>query len=81
MNSRLDALESRPTQGDASLTTDASSRIAELEAKTDVVITALHAFGQENARLRQQIDELLAEKMRTEGWLVSSGSATELALR
>ena len=81
MNSRLDALEWRPTQGDASLTTDASSRIAELEAKTDVVITALHAFGQENARLRQQIDELLAEKMRTEGWLVSSGSATELALR
>lgn len=81
MNSRLDALESRPAQGGASVATDTSARIAELETKVDVVITALHAFGQENTRLRQRVDELLAEKMRTEGWLVSSGSASELALR
>ncbi len=81
MNSRLDALESRPAQGGAPVSNDASARIAELETKTDVVITALHAFGQENTRLRQRVDELLAEKMRTEGWLVSSGSASELALR
>ena len=81
MNTRLDALESRPAQGGAALTTDASSRIAELEERTNVVITALHAFGQENVRLRQQVEELLAQQMRTDGWLVSSGSASELALR
>ena len=81
MNTRLDALEARPAQGGAALTTDASSRIAELEERTNVVITALHAFGQENVRLRQQVEELLAQQMRTDGWLVSSGSASELALR
>ena len=81
MNNRLDALESRPTEGTTSLTTDAAERLAELEEKTNVVITALHAFGKENVRLRQQVDELLAQQMRTEGWLVSSGSSSELALR
>ena len=81
MNTRLDALESRPAAGAAALTTDASARFAELEEKTNVVITALHAFGQENVRLRQQVEELLAQQMRTDGWLVSSGSASELALR
>jgi hypothetical protein len=81
MNTRLDDLESRPAQGSTSLTTDAAAKLAELEEKTNVVITALHAFGQENVRLRQQVDELLAQQMRTEGWLVSSGSASELALR
>ena len=81
MNTRLDALESRPAQGGAALTTDASARIAELEERANVVITALHAFGQENVRLRQQVEELLTQKMRTDGWLVSSGSASELALR
>ena len=81
MNTRLDALESRPAAGVAALTTDASPRFAELEEKTNVVITALHAFGQENVRLRQQVEELLAQQMRTDGWLVSSGSASELALR
>ncbi len=82
MNSRIDALEARPAQsGGVPVATDAAARIAELETKVDVVITALHAFGQENVRLRQRVDELLAEKMRTEGWLVSSGSASDLALR
>ena len=80
MNKRLDELESRPAQGGSSVTTDASARLGELEEKTNVVITALHAFGQENARLRQQVDELLARQMRTDGWLASSGSASELAL-
>lgn len=81
MNTRLDALEARPAEGTASFTTDAVARLAELEEKTNVVITALHAFGKENARLRQQVDELLAQQMRSEGWLVSSGSASDLALR
>ena len=81
MNTRLDALELRPAAGAAALTTDASARFAELEEKTNVVITALHAFGQENVRLRQQVEELLTQQMRTDGWLVSSGSASELALR
>ena len=81
MNTRLDALESRPAAGAAALTTDAPARFVELEEKTNVVITALHAFGQENVRLRQQVEELLAQQMRTDGWLVSSGSASELALR
>ena len=81
MNTRLDAVESRPAAGTAALSTDASARFVELEEKTNVVITALHAFGQENVRLRQQVEELLAQQMRTDGWLVSSGSASELALR
>lgn len=80
MNKRLDELESRPTQGGTSLTPDLSARLAQLEDKTNVVITALHAFGQENVRLRVQVDELLARQMRTDGWLASSGSASELAL-
>lgn len=80
MNKRLDEIESRPAQGGSSVTPDVSARLAQLEEKTNVVITALHAFGQENARLRQQVDELLAQKMRSDGWLASSGSASELAL-
>lgn len=80
MNKRLDDVESRQPQDGSSVTPDVSARLAQLEDKTNVVITALHAFGQENARLRQQVDELLAQKMRTDGWLASSGSASELAL-
>jgi hypothetical protein len=81
MNNRLDELESRPTQGGSALTTDAAARLNELEERTTVLITALHTFGQENLLLRQQVDELLARQMQTDGWLASSGSASELALR
>ncbi len=80
MNNRIDALESRPAGTESVLSTDSATRVAELEAKTDAVITALHALAQENTRLRQQVDELLAQQMRNEGWLASSGSASELAL-
>jgi len=85
MNRRLDELESRqalgvPSPTGSSESSDASVRLAQLEEKTNVVISALHAFGQENARLRQQVDELLARQMRADGWLASSGSTSELAL-
>lgn len=81
MNERLDALEARPAQAGPSLSVDASARLAELDTRTNVAINAMHAFSQENIRLRQQVEELLALQMRNEGWLVSSGSASELALR
>lgn len=81
MNKRLDELEARPTPGASALTTDAAARIAEVEERTNVVIAAMHAFGQENIRLRQQVDELLSRQMSNDGWLVSSGGASELALR
>ena len=81
MNKRLDDLESRPAQGGSSLTTSEATRLTELEERTDVLITALQAFGQENVRLRKQVDELLTRQMHADGWLASSGSASELALR
>ncbi len=81
INKRLDDLESRPAHGGSSLTTDATTRLTELEERTDVLVTALQAFGQENVRLRKQVDELLTRQMQTDGWLASSGSASELALR
>ncbi len=80
MNHRLDELESRPSQGGSALTTDATARLTDLEERTDVLITALQAFGQENVRLRKHVDELLARQMHSDGWLASSGSASELAL-
>jgi cell division septum initiation protein DivIVA len=80
MNKRLDDLEARPAHGESGVAPEASARLAELEEKTNVVITALHAFGQENVRLRKQVDDLLARQMQSDGWLASSGSASELAL-
>ena len=80
MNGRLDELESRPAQGASSLTPDATARLTDLEERVNVLLNALHAFGQENVRLRKQVDELLARQMQTDGWLASSGSASELAL-
>ena len=81
MNNRLDNLESRPADGGSALTTGAATKLTELEERTNVLVTALQAFGQENVRLRKQVDELLARQMQTDGWLASSGSASELALR
>ncbi|MBI4884419.1 MAG: hypothetical protein HY826_10240 [Actinobacteria bacterium] len=81
MRERLDALEARTVTAGASGPIADAARIAELEERTNVVITALHAYGQENVRLRQQVDELLAKQMRTDGWLVSSGGTSDLALR
>ena len=81
MNNRIDNLESRAPRGGSSLTTNAAAQLSELEERTNVLVTALQAFGQENVRLRRQVDELLARQMHTDGWLASSGSASELALR
>lgn len=83
MSSRLDAVETHhPTLAAPAIAApDVSARLTELEDRTNVLITALHAYGQESIRLRQQVDELLAEKMRSDGWLVSSGSGSDLAMR
>ena len=81
MNSRLYELESRSAQGGSSLTTDAAARLIDLDERTNVLVSALQAFGQENVRLRKQVDELLARQMQSDGWLASNGSASELALR
>jgi hypothetical protein len=35
----------------------------------------------DNILLRQQVDELLQRQMQQDGWLVSSGSSSELSLR
>ncbi len=80
MRERFEALEARTSTPGATGSLADAARLAELEERTSVVITALHAYGQENIRLRQQVDELLAKQMRTDGWLVSSGGTSDLAL-
>lgn len=84
INARPEATDGRPTLPPpmgSPVSADATTRLAELEAKTGAVIAALHAVGQENSRLRQLVDELLTQQMRADGWLVSSGSSSDLALR
>jgi uncharacterized protein involved in exopolysaccharide biosynthesis len=76
VNVRLDSLDRRSAEG-----TSGDARLARLEQQLGTATTSLHQFLRENQELRTQLAELVEHKMRTEGWLVSSGSADELSLR
>ena len=45
------------------------------------MVGALESCVRDNLMLRAQVDELLQRQMQQDGWLVSSGSASELSLR
>lgn len=78
---RLDGIEARPAVPTTSLTLDAASRLAAAEELLRSMAVSMDACVRENLLLRRQVDELLQRQMREEGWLVSSGSASELSLR
>lgn len=80
VNARLEALENRPEARANAIAGDSSGKVAALEERMKAMVTALESCVQENLHLRQQVDELLARQMQQDGWLVSSGSATDLSL-
>ena len=81
VTNRMDGVEARPALPSTSLTLDAAARLAALEDRMGAMIGALESCVRDNISLRQQVDELLQRQMQQDGWLVSSGSATELSLR
>ncbi|HAP74600.1 MAG TPA: hypothetical protein DCR14_00775 [Acidimicrobiaceae bacterium] len=81
VNARLTALENRPDSRAASLTGDVSGKVAAMEERMRAMIGALEGCVRENMLLRQQVDELMRRQMEHDGWLVSSGSASELSLQ
>ena len=81
IGSRLDGIEARPSLPSTSLALDAASRLAMLEDRMSAMVGALESCVHENMLLRQQVDELLQRQMQHDGWLVSSGGASELSLR
>lgn len=81
VHARLTALENRPDSRAASLTGDVSGKVAAMEERMRAMIGALEGCVRENMLLRQQVDELLRHQMEHDGWLVSSGSASDLSLQ
>lgn len=81
MSNRIDGIESRPSLPSTSLALDAASRLAMMEDRMNAMVGALESCVHDNIVLRQQVDELLQRQMQQDGWLVSSGSASELSLR
>jgi replicative DNA helicase len=81
LSGRLDGIESRPSLPSTSLALDAASRLAMMEDRMNAMVGALESCVRDNMVLRQQVDELLQRQMQQDGWLVSSGSASELSLR
>ena len=81
VNGRVDAIEARPSLPSTSLALDAASRLAALEDRMNAMVGALESCVRDNILLRDQVDELLQRQMQSDGWLVSSGSSSELSLR
>ncbi|MEI8239760.1 MAG: hypothetical protein WCI22_10090 [Actinomycetota bacterium] len=69
-----------PSAAATSLNLDADARLTALEDRIADALDALERTAIENAALRQQVDALLAQQMQSQGWLASSGSATDLSL-
>ncbi len=80
VNNRVEGIESRPTLPSTSLALDAASRLAALEDRMNAMVGALESCVRDNILLREQVNELLQRQMQSDGWLVSSGSASELSL-
>lgn len=81
LTNRMDGVEARPSLPSTSLALDAASRLAMVEDRLSAMVGALESCVRDNIVLRQQVDELLQRQMQHDGWLVSSGSASELSLR
>jgi hypothetical protein len=81
LGNRIDGMEARPSLPSTSLSLDAASRLAMLEDRMSAMVGALESCVRDNLMLRAQVDELLQRQMQQDGWLVSSGSASELSLR
>jgi len=81
LGNRIDGIEGRPSLPSTSLALDAASRLAAMEDRMSAMVGALESCVRDNILLRQQVDELLQRQMQQDGWLVSSGSASELSLR
>ena len=81
LTNRLEALENRPEARANALLGDSSGKVAALEERMKALVVALEGCVQENFALRQQVDELLQRQNEQDGWLVSSGSISELTLR
>jgi hypothetical protein len=79
VNVRLDGLERRSAGGDMS--TDDSSRLANVERDLASALAALHQCLHENQELRSQMAVLVEQRMQEQGWLMSSGTSEALSLR
>ncbi len=76
VNARLDGLERHRGDGAGS-----DARLANMERQLSDATATLQQCLRENQELRGLISELVDQKMQTQGWLVSSGSAVSLSLR
>lgn len=80
VKNRLDCANLRPELPVVPMSTDASPRLAALEDRLTTMISALESCVRDNVTLRQQVDELMREQNRADGWLFATGSTTELSL-
>ena len=80
LTNRMDGVEARPSLPSTSLALDAASRLAAMEDRMNAMVGALESCVRDNIMLRHQVDELLQRQMQDDGWLVSSGSSSELSL-
>ncbi|MDO8364230.1 MAG: hypothetical protein Q7V88_15165 [Actinomycetota bacterium] len=81
INTRLDGVDARHHGPSAAMPQDVAARLAAMEDRMNGVLHALEGCVHENMMLRQQIDELVAQQMHHDGWLVANGGPSELSLR
>ena len=80
VKNRLDCANIRPELPGTALTIDVGSRMAALEDRLQAMVGALESCVRENMALRQQLDELMLERNRAEGWLFATGNTSDLSL-
>jgi len=80
VKNRLECANIRPELPIAPIGADASPRLAALEERLHTMMSALESCVRDNVLLRQQVDELMRERNRAEGWLFATGSTTELSM-
>lgn len=81
VHNRLGAGESLLVTSPAVAGVDAMARLAALEEKLATMSNVLERTVRENETLRAQVAGFVEQRMQEDGWLVSSGSASELSLR
>lgn len=81
VKNRLDCANIRPEPPlDSIMSFDTSARLTALEDRLHALVGTLESCVQENITLRQQVDQLMIERNRADGWLFATGNTSDLTL-
>lgn len=81
VKNRLDCANIRPEPPlESMMSFNTTARLAALEDRLHAMVSALESCVQENITLRHQVDQLMLERNRADGWLFATGNTDDLTL-